>query len=227
MRKWRLLIAIPAVVVLLAVGGTWLYINVIRADPAPELTLEADDSGTTAPSGEAGPIAGTWMASTGSEAGYRVKEVLFGQSTTGVGRTTAVTGSLVIEGTTVEKADFEVDMTTVTSDQSRRDGQFHGRIMETSTFPTATFTLTKSIDIGEEPALGAKVQREATGDLTLHGVKRAVTFPLEAVHSTDGIQVAGSIPIVFADYDIENPSNMAASTEDNGTLEFRLELVPA
>src|SRR5260221_6355186 len=143
MRKVRLLVAIPVAAVVLVVGGTWLYINVIQDDPAPKLTLEANDTGTTEAPGEVGPVAGAWKLSTGSKAGYRVKEVVVGQSTTAVGRTSAVTGAMTIDGTSVTKGDFSVDMTTVASDQSRRDGQFHGRIMETSTFPTATFALTK------------------------------------------------------------------------------------
>src|SRR5258706_12290225 len=100
MRKVRLLVAIPVAAVVLVVGGTWLYINVIQDDPAPKLALEANDTGTTAAPGEVGPVAGAWKASTGSEAGYRVKEGLFGQSTTAVGRTAALTGGETTPGTT-------------------------------------------------------------------------------------------------------------------------------
>lgn len=39
-------------------------------------------------------------------------------------------------------------MTTITSDQSRRDDQFHGRILQTLEFPEATFTLTVPLDLG-------------------------------------------------------------------------------
>ena len=59
--------------------------------------------------------------------GYRVKEVLFGQSTTAYGRTSAVTGSLTVSGAKATAATFSADLTTVASDQSRRDAQFQGR----------------------------------------------------------------------------------------------------
>lgn len=62
----------------------------------------------------------------------------------------------------------------------------------------------------------------ATGDLTLHGVAKSVTFLVEATFQSGQVGVLGQIPIVFADYDIPNPSNARISTEDNGLLEFVL-----
>lgn len=223
MRKRGLLIAIPVGLIALVSGGTWLYINVIRDDPPPKLTVAEGTEGETESETD-GTIEGTWSVAGGSRAGYRVDEILFGQNATAVGRTQDVTGSITIAGTTVQTASFEVDMTTVASDQSRRDGQFHGRIMDTATFPTSTFTLTTPIELGSEPILGTKTPAQASGDLTLHGTTKPVTFDVEALHTSGKIQVSGSIPIVFADWGIPNPSNPAVSTEDHGELEFLLVL---
>ena len=43
----------------------------------------------------------------------------------------------------------------------------------------------------------------------------------------DRIGVLGSIPVVFADYEIDNPSTSGITTEDNGVLEFVLVFEPA
>jgi polyisoprenoid-binding protein YceI len=152
--------------------------------------------------------------------GYRVKEVPFGQSTEG-GRTNAITGSLSIAADRRE-GDFTVDMTTVKSDSGNRDNQFQGRIMDTSKFPTSTFALTQPIDLGSVPTEGQTVKASATGDLTLHGTTKPVTFDVQAQLKDGKIEVNGTIPIVFADYGIPNPSFGPASTEDNGVLEFLL-----
>ena len=53
-----------------------------------------------------------------------------GQSAEGVGRTSDVTGSMTIDGASVDAVELVADMKTVKSDDSRRDGQFQGRIME-------------------------------------------------------------------------------------------------
>ena len=73
------------------------------------------------------------------------------------------------------------------------------------------------------PADGATFNATATGELTLHGVTRSVTFPIEARLSGDVVTVTGSIDIAFADYDIERPTSFVVlSIEDHGIMEFQL-----
>jgi polyisoprenoid-binding protein YceI len=219
MRSLKTLILVLVSAAVLVVGGTFVYIQFIKSDAPPKLTLEsATTGGTTAT--DASDLSGTWKAATGSLAGYRVKEVLFGQSTTAAGRTSDVTGELTLDGTTVSSTRIVVDMTTVKSDEDRRDSQFQGRVMDTATFPTATFELTKPIDLGTLPAVGATVTKPATGKLTLRGTTKEVTVDLTARRSADKIEVQGSIPITFAAWAIPNPSFGPAQTEDNGELEF-------
>lgn len=175
-----------------------------------------------APSASGDGIDGTWKAASSSIVGYRVKEVLFGQSTEAVGRTSTLTGSLTVAGTTVSAAEFTVDMTTVKSDQSRRDSAFKGRIMDVATHPTATFKLTAPIELGKVPADKEEVNAKATGELTLKGKTNSVTFDLVARRNGANVEVNGTIPITFADYGIDNPSVAGITTEDNGKLEFLL-----
>ena len=158
---------------------------------------------------------------------YRVKETLFGQSHTAVGTTNSVTGSMTITGTTITKASFSVDMTSVSSGQGTRDGQFQGRIMDTAAFPTATFSLKKPISLGTEPKNGVQVRYTATGKLTLHGTPKDITFQLTARRTANVIAVQGSVPVLFSDYGIDNPSGGPASVGNTGQLEFVLELAPA
>jgi hypothetical protein len=54
----------------------------------------------------------------------------------------------------------------------------------------------------------------------MHGTTRTVTFQLPARRSGATIQVSGSVPITFADWNISNPSGGPATTEDHGILEF-------
>ncbi len=221
-------------VLLLVVGGPFVYIHFIEGDAPPPLSLSSgstttakDGTGTTGSSGTLATVDGTWKISSGSTAGYRVKETLFGQSATAVGRTSTITGSITISGTSVPTGSFSVDMTTVKSDQSGRDDQFQHRIMDTSSFPTATFKLTQPIDLGTVPTDGTTVTKSATGQLTLHGTTKTVTFDVQAKRSGQTISVSGSIPITFADYGIDNPTGGPATVGDTGTLEFLLNFTPA
>jgi polyisoprenoid-binding protein YceI len=192
---------------------------------ATDSTTPAATTGdtTAATTGDSGSgVDGTWNIGTGSEVGYRVTEVLFGQDTEGVGRTSSITGSIDIAGAQVTTGSFEVDMATVTSDESRRDGQFNGRLLQTDEFPTATFTLTAPIELGSVPAEGQQITATATGDLTLHGVTKSVTFDVQAQLAGGQIQIVGSTDIVFADYSIEQPDTGGITTQDHGLLEFSL-----
>ena len=243
MRKWIVRIVVLAVVaVALVYGGILLWTKVINP-PEDELSTDdlsaaldvtttttppTDDAAsttlapTTTPEPADGDVSGTWTATNESTLGYRVKEVLGGVDTEGVGRTNAVTGSLTIDGTTVTAADFSVEVATITSDSSRRDGQVNGRIMDTATHPTATFVLTSPIQLGAIPADGEQITVDATGDLTLRGTTNQVTFPLTAEYANGRIGVFGNIPIVFPEYGIPNPSNGFAVVGDEGLLEFVL-----
>jgi polyisoprenoid-binding protein YceI len=238
-RHWlRWLIAGIIVVVVLAVGGPFLYIHFFNGSTPAALTLPTASSSAstssspggaaTASTAASGSLAGTYSVGSGSAVGYRVNEVLVGQSTTAVGRTSSVTGHLTIAGTTATAATFSVPMDTVLSDKSQRNAQFDGRIMDVAQYPIGTFTLTHPIDLAPLPATGVIKSYTATGKLTLHGATRTVTFTLTAERSTakDGgtqIEVAGDIPVLFSDYNIQNPSvGGFVTTQDHGLLEFLL-----
>ncbi len=120
---------------------------------------------------------------------------------------------------------FTVQMATIKSNESQRDAQFNGRIMDTASYPTGTLTLTRPITITPLPAVGVIRKYTASGNLTLHGHTRAVTFPLSAERTSGQIDISGSIPILFADWDIPNPSFTGfVTTQNHGVLEFLLKL---
>lgn len=233
MRSWKLWLAIGiAGAAIVLVGGPYVYIHFIEGKAPAPLALSSPSATpstgeTTGSSGGGESTDGTWKVADGSIVGYRVKEVLFGQTNEAVGRTDAIDGSMAVTGTTVTTASFTVDMTTVTSDQTRRDNQFNGRIMETTTYPTATFTLAEPIELGSIPAEGVERTVRAKGALTLHGVTRTVEFELTGRYTNSTVQIAGSIPITFADWNIPNPSFGPVSTEDHGVLEFALNFTQA
>jgi polyisoprenoid-binding protein YceI len=229
-RRWLWWLAgTAAAVVVLAVGGTFVFFHVISGPtPAPLSLKPSPGSGSTASPATAGDsaatsVGGTWKITAGSVVGYRVKEILFGQNHTAVGRTSAITGHLTISGTTVTAAGFTVQMATIKSDESERDVQFRGRIMDTAAYPTGTLTLTKPIALGTLPAAGVVKGYTAVADLTLHGQTRPVTFPLSAERTPSEIEVSGSIPILFSNWDIPNPSFTGfVTTQNHGVLEFLL-----
>ncbi len=115
-------------------------------------------------------------------------------------------------------------MATIHSDSSERDAQFDGRIMDVVRYPDGTFALTEPIALAPLPAAGAIKAYSATGHLTLHGQTRPVTFPLKAERTANGIEVQGSIPVLFSKWGIPNPSFAGfVTTQNHGIMEFLLD----
>ncbi len=193
----------------------------------------AGSSSSSASSGSSGGIDGAWNVDTSigsfsdftdSFVGYRVQEQLSSiGANTAVGRTPKVSGSLTISGTKVTAVSISADLTALASDDQRRDGQLDHQGIETSTYPTATFTLSSPIDLGTVPAEGTTISVTANGKLTLHGMTKDVQIPLKAQRSGSTIEVTGSLNIVFADYNIQRPQSfMVLTIDDHGTMELQL-----
>ena len=239
-KKWALGSGIG--VVLLVAGIVIVYVAFIKSDAPPPLTLSSVAS-TTAPPVSAADIAsptttatagastasatnldGAWKITTASQVGYRVTEDLVGglANNVAVGRTNAVTGTVTVAGTKVTAVEATADLTKLASDSSRRDGQVQTRILNTSKFPTATFKLSSPIDFASIPAVGAENKSKATGDLTIHGVTKRVTIDVTyQLISANEIRILGTVPIVWADYDIPSPTFAGvADVRDNGAMEF-------
>jgi polyisoprenoid-binding protein YceI len=237
-RRRRRLVLGAGIAAAMLVGGaafaTWYF--VFRDDAPPAVNVEEAaksakrSQGATAPSTD---LDGTWSIDptigdftdfTSTFAGYRVQEELASiGAKTAFGRTPDVSGALTLDGTTITATSIEVDMTTLTSDNPRRDGSLRDQALETARFPTATFELTEPIRLRSIPKDGTAITVDATGELTLHGVTREVTIPLQAVLQGEVIAVTGSLDITFADYDIDQPRSLAVlSIEDHGVLELQL-----
>lgn len=224
------ILAVAVALLAVAIASVIIYFEVIKGDPPSELGFtDAVETSTT--TGGAAPTSvpaldGEWTATGESVVGYRVIEDIIGglQSNEAVGRTSDVEGTIVISGTTIGSASFTADLRTLKSDEQRRDEQVQERILNTAEFPTSTFTLTKPIVLDAIPLPGTEIVVTAIGNLELHGVTREVMIGIRAKHSGDRIEIVSQIPIVFADYDIPNPSNPFVSARDNGTLEVLLVL---
>lgn len=190
----------------------------------PTSTTQAPASSDTTVAPVSDGVDGTWALSPDSVAGYRVVEDFASglSDFEAVGRTSMIEGSLTIAGTQVTAAEFSVDIASMESDDSRRDNQFRGPIMNSTEFPTADFVLTSPIELGDIPAEGETITADASGELTLRGVTNPVSFPLSARLVDGEIETLGSIDVVFADYGIANPSNNVISVRDEGLVEFSL-----
>jgi polyisoprenoid-binding protein YceI len=231
-RPLRTLLVLAALAVVLVVGAVAFYLVVLRDDPPDRVALTPDEGEPTDTPADATPE-GRWVVRTGEDTfvGYRVQETFAGLSVAqdAVGRTNDVQGELTVEGdSSVTAASVTAGLQALESDEDRRDNAIRSRGLETDRFPESTFVLSRPLELPSPPRPGQDVSVTATGDLTLHGVARPVDVPLEARWSGTTIEVVGTIPVAFSDYDIEAPSvGGFVSVEDEGEIELQLTFVPA
>lgn len=216
----RLMLVATVLVVL--VGGAFAVFVLRGSDAPPPPTLSSEPTATPTATATATATPGTaWEVAPGDETfvGYRVREEFAGFGVKdAVGRTPDVSGTATVEGDTITAADLEADLTTLTSDDGRRDNALRDRGLESGRFPDARFELTEPVDLSRERAA-------ARGELTLHGETKPIRVRLSSQRVGDGIELVGSSRIEFADFGIEPPSVAGFVTvEDQGTLEFKLRL---
>lgn len=209
-------------VAVLAVAVPFVYARWIAPEAAAPLTV-----GTAQPDAPVDELVSAYTVDEGSEVGYRVGEVLFGQRVDAVGRTSDVSGQVDLSGTQVTSGEVTIRMGTVTSDDGRRDEYFTADLMETDRYPTSVFTLTGPLELGPEFAEGTPAEVTATGTLTVKDTTREVEFPLTAAREGDSINASGAIPLAFTDFEIEPPSfGDVVQVDDTGEVEFLLSLTP-
>lgn len=173
----------------IAVAALGLVYVAFFADDSPDRLALTGQPATGAATGGAtvapSEIAGTWRTAAGSEAGYRVREKLASlpAKSDAVGRTQAVTGTVRVDRSgdslVAGSATVKVDLTKLASGESRRDNRIRTDGLQTNTYPEATFVGTESITLPPEAATGQPVKVQAKGDLTIRGVTRRVTIPLD------------------------------------------------
>jgi polyisoprenoid-binding protein YceI len=203
-------------------------------DANQQLTEDLAADPQAAPAAFDGLIDGVWVVddqigtfdfdtASGSFAGFRVDEELTVGSVVAVGRSGEVTGSLTIADGQLTATEVTVDMTTIVSNDSRREGAISGAV-GANQFPTATFVLTEPVALPAGLADGTAVSVQAVGDLTVKGVTRSLTFTIEALIRDDGLGVVtGTAPIVFDDFGVSAPkAPIVVSVDDTGIVEFQL-----
>ena len=224
-----LIAAIVAGGLVLAAGGLGILYFVVFAGTSPQKLALSSPSPSISASAASTAAAGAWTVDSGSQAGYRVREKLasFSAPSDAVGRTTAVTGTFAVtqaaSGYSVDSAALTVDVSKLSSDQPRRDQRIHSQGLESDRYPTATFKLTSPIPLTADAGNGQTVHVSATGDLTIHGVTKSVTIPIDARLTGSKIEVVGSITFPFSEFSMTPPSiGGFVTVENNATMEFHL-----
>lgn len=220
---------VPSVVVVLgiivAVGvGLWANRDSPEAVDINQALDTIDTANEDSDAKDAFVLDGTWTVGSTQEsfAGVRIDEELRGVGAiTAVLRTPEVTGEAIIADGILTDLSISVDLTTLTSDDARRDRSIAGAL-DLASFPLATFTLADTVDVSAL-ANGEQVRFAAAGTLVINGVSQPATVDVTVDTSVSFIVAVAQIPVVFADFGVDLPSApIVLSLSDEGIIETQL-----
>jgi polyisoprenoid-binding protein YceI len=167
-----------------------------------------------------------------SEARYEVGETFFegNRFATAIGRTRGVTGDITLDASNPAASrlgPISIDVSTLKSDQARRDNFLRGNGLQTGRFPTVMFTPTALEGLPSSVETGVPITFQVTGDLLVREVSRPVTFQVTA--QLDGTSLRGSATsqVLMSDFGL-GPIKLAfLQTEDLVLLVFEFVALPA
>jgi polyisoprenoid-binding protein YceI len=162
------------------------------------------NAATPAPAAETFTVVGA-----DSTARYRAEEQLAGRGANeAVGQTNAVIGAVLFDaaGKPMPCSRFAVDLRTLKSDEARRDNYLYKNTLETEKYPLAVFILTRVDGLDAPLPDGKAVDFKLIGNLTMHGVTKAVVWDATATRKGDGLTGSAHTTFTMDQFDIEPPT---------------------
>jgi polyisoprenoid-binding protein YceI len=181
--------------------------------PAPTTAMAAEP--TAAPAATPAPAvtrARTFkIVPTQTEASYAVQETFLRQNlpNNAIGKTSVVNGefSFSLDGKPTGKVTtITVDLSTLKSDDDRRDEKIRGQWLESSRFPLAEFTSTEVIGGPDSYTEGQEVSFKLAGNLKIHDTTKPVTFDVKGKLVGDTVTGTATTLILMKDFGFDPPT---------------------
>ncbi|HXH22472.1 MAG TPA: YceI family protein [Dehalococcoidia bacterium] len=238
-RKRLLLFGAVAVFAVIAAIATAVAVQLLRSDEvdleteAPAIpTQPVARSGTAEPTATGGTVAppGVFrfvVDPAGSKVTYVVREKLatLPVESNAVGTTTSISGEIWLtrEGLYKDqKSSFQVDLRTLTSDESRRDNFIRQNTLQANRFPFAEFVIESISGWPANYVDGTEVSLQLSGSMTIKGVTKPLTWQVKARRQGDTITAIADTEFKMTDFGITPPNVQIAVAQDGVQLQVVL-----
>lgn len=177
-------------------------------------------AGATAPAAKAGDRT-FQIVPAQSDASYEVTEKFLNRSlpNQAIGKTNSIQGTVVINTTGTPSASIPkmtVDLSTLTSDQSRRDNMIRNQWLNSNQYPLATFVSTGVQGAPASYTDGQEVSFKLTGNLTIHDTTKPVTFDVKAKLTGSTLTGTATTQILMKDFGFDPPDLAGMLTVTDG-----------
>lgn len=168
-----------------------------------------------------------------STASYKVREQLarLNLPSDAIGKTDQVSGSIVLKtdgSIDTANSQFSVDLASLQTDSSMRDGYVRGNILQTDQYPKATFIPKQITGLASPLPQSGQVAFKVSGDLTIHNVTKPVSWDVTGQVQADLATGVATTTFKFEDFGLNQPQvPVVLSVVDSITLEVDLTLQKA
>lgn len=198
------------------------------------LALSACDSGfenkpaATVQSQAAAVVAASAVAGSANDAAARTVKLIVERSEIGfvgakitgthAGKFNSFTGEATVVGSTPKQLAFTVQTDSLESDSEKLTGHLESPdFFDVQKFPTSTFQSTSILEKSTGDAT-----HEITGNLTLHGVTKVITFPAKVTKAPDAVTGTAEFTINRKDFGIVYPGKPDDLIKDDVLLKLKL-----
>jgi polyisoprenoid-binding protein YceI len=120
-----------------------------------------------------------------------------------------------------DESKITVDLSSLQSDESRRDSFIKGATLQTSQFPTAVFVPREVQGLPTPLPTSGQATFQLLGDLTVHGVTQPVDWQGTAQFDNASVSGAASTAVKLTQFGMTPPkAGPVLSIEDQLTLEL-------
>ena len=220
----------PAPPAAVAATGASTPVSTAVAAPTSTATVAAAGASGSAGSSGSGLASGAFTkpadlkgvrfaVGAGSQGTFTVNEKVaqFPAPNDAVMRSTALAGSVFLDG---RPSSITLDLSTLSSDQRRRDDFIQQTLFRTSRSATFTVSALPSLPATYTPGQVLKVT--VPGTLSINGADRAMSFDVEARLDGTRLNLVGRTSFVWADLGYRAPNTPAISVQDRVAVEVLL-----
>lgn len=171
------------------------------------------------------------LAPTGNEARFILRETLAGASfpNDAIGATRSITGGITVSPDgKIDPAGsiITIQMTSLVSDQSRRDNWIRRNTLKTDSFPTATLVIKELQGFPAVLPTSGTMSFKLIGDFTVHGVTKPWTWDVTLTANGSDYTGRATTHLKFGDFGMEQPRVMIVlSVVDDVKLEYDFHFV--
>lgn len=178
-------------------------------EPQEELVVDDDDDGPAGRTFQIDPAL--------SQVSYSVDEEFLSGAITQLGKelgffdtvgmTQAIEGQIVVDENSLEilSGEFVVDISTLTSDDGRRDRAIRTRFLQLDIYPLAVFVPQVIQGVPENYQEGDEAAVELFGEMTMRKITNPITFKLTVVFQDGIISGTAETSLLLTDYGFDPP----------------------